>query len=476
MSIIEQGIKISADKLQQFVFRAVDEVGATLNAALVVMGDKLGLYRALAGAGPLAPAELAQRTGTAERYVREWLNAQAAGGYVEYDPDSGRYTLPPEQTVALTDPDSPVYLPGFFQITLGSVLDSPKIVEAARSGTGFGWHGHVHDVHEGCERFFRPGYNANLISGWLPALDGVVAKLERGALVADVGCGEAWELDHYLHENPEQKTAIYAWFTDFVGWLPMPDGGEREPFLTADYNAEMIEHIARFPRVRDRAIFVGEPDDIVPGSFGAGLPPIRQWTQEHYDFAGYITGFDPAAFGDRQALRADLGYAPQELVCIVTVGGSGVGAPLLGRVIASFPEAKHLVPQLRMIIVAGPRIDPSTLPAADGLEIRAYVPDLYRHLAACDLAVVQGGLTTAMELTANRRPFIYFPLKHHFEQTFHVRHRLERYRAGRRMDFDHSPPDAIAAAIAQEIGRDVSYRPVAADGAARAAALIAEML
>ena len=287
---------------------------------------------------------------------------------------------------------------------------------------------------------------------------------------------EAWELDHYLHENPEQKTATYAWFTDFVGWLPMADGGEREPFLTADYNAEMIEHIARFPRVRDRAIFVGEPEDIVPGSFGTDLPPIRAWTQEHYDFAGYITGFDPAAFGDRQALRAGLGYAPQELVCIVTVGGSGVGAPLLRRVIASFPEAKHLVPQLRMIIVAGPRIDPSTLPAADGLEIRPYVPDLYRHLAACDLAVVQGGLTTAMELTANRRPFIYFPLKHHFEQNFHVRHRLERYRAGRRMDFDHSPPDAIAAAIAQEIGRDVSYRPVAADGAARAAALIAEML
>jgi 2-polyprenyl-3-methyl-5-hydroxy-6-metoxy-1,4-benzoquinol methylase len=167
----------------------VDEVGATLNAALVVMGDKLGLYRALAGGGPLSPAELAERTGTAERYVREWLNAQAAGSYVDYDPDSGRYTLPPEQAVALTDPDSPAYLPGFFQIALGSVLDSPKIAEAARSGSGFGWHEHVHDVHEGCERFFRPGYNANLIAEWLPALDGVVAKLQLGALVADVGCG-----------------------------------------------------------------------------------------------------------------------------------------------------------------------------------------------------------------------------------------------------------------------------------------------
>jgi 2-polyprenyl-3-methyl-5-hydroxy-6-metoxy-1,4-benzoquinol methylase len=189
MSTIEQSVEVDGEKLMQFVFRAVDEVGATLNAALVVMGDKLGLYRALAGSGGLLPAELAERTGTAERYVREWLNAQAAGGFVSYDADSGRYALPPEQTVALTDPDSPAYLPGFFQIALGSVIDSPKIADKLRSGEGFGWHEHVHDVHEGCERFFRPGYNAHLIAEWLPALEGVVAKLERGARVADVGCG-----------------------------------------------------------------------------------------------------------------------------------------------------------------------------------------------------------------------------------------------------------------------------------------------
>ena len=180
---------LDPDKLMSFVFRAVGEVGATLNTALVVMGDKLGLYRALAGAGPLTPAELAERTGTNERYVREWLNAQAAGSFVTYDPDSGRYTLPPEQTVALTDETSPAYLPGFFQLALGSVLDSPRVADAARTGSGIGWHDHVHDVHEGCERFFRPGYNAHLITEWLPALDGVVAKLERGASVADVGCG-----------------------------------------------------------------------------------------------------------------------------------------------------------------------------------------------------------------------------------------------------------------------------------------------
>ena len=163
-------------------------------------------------------------------------------------------------------------------------------------------------------------------------------------------------------------------------------------------------------------------------------------------------------------------------MCIVTVGGSGVGSALLRRVIEAFPEASARVPALRMIVVAGPRIDPATLPSHPGLEVRAFVPDLYRHLAACDLAVVQGGLTTGMELTANRRPFLCFPLRHHFEQNLHVRHRLERHRAGRFMDFDTATPATIAAAIAEEIGREVDYRPVPADGAARAAALIAELL
>jgi SAM-dependent methyltransferase len=189
MSTIEEPVAVDGQKLEQFVFRAVEEVGATLNAALVVMGDKLGLYRALAGAGGLTPVELARRSGVTERYVREWLNAQAAGGYVEYDPDRGSYTLPPEQTIALTDDQSPAYLPGFFQLALGSVIDSPRITESARSGGGVGWHEHNHDVFEGCERFFRPGYNANLVASWLPALDGVMEKLEAGAKVADIGCG-----------------------------------------------------------------------------------------------------------------------------------------------------------------------------------------------------------------------------------------------------------------------------------------------
>jgi pimeloyl-ACP methyl ester carboxylesterase/predicted glycosyltransferase len=287
---------------------------------------------------------------------------------------------------------------------------------------------------------------------------------------------EGWEVDYYLHENPERKRAAYVWLTDFVGWLPMPDGEEREAFLTADYNAEMIEHIARFPRVRDRALFVGNPDDVVPDSFGPELPAIRDWTERHFEFPGYVSGFDPAEFADRERLRAELGYAPGERVCIVTVGGSGVGEALLRRVIAAVPEARQLVPGLRMIVVAGPRIDPASLPESEGFELRPYVHDLYKHLAACDLAIVQGGLTTSMELTANRRPFLYFPLRHHFEQNFHVCHRLDRYGAGRRMDFETDGPAEIAAAIAREIGREVDYAPVETDGAAHAAARIAELL
>jgi len=179
---------LDAQKLEQFVFRAVDEVGATLNTALVVMGDRLGLYRALAGAGPLTPAALAARTDTSERYVREWLNAQAAGGFVAYHGEDS-YSLPPEQAAALCDEDSPAYLPGLFQNALGSVIDSPRVTDAARTGAGIGWHEHNHHVHVGCERLFRPGYKANLVEAWLPALDGVVEKLQRGARVADVGCG-----------------------------------------------------------------------------------------------------------------------------------------------------------------------------------------------------------------------------------------------------------------------------------------------
>jgi pimeloyl-ACP methyl ester carboxylesterase/predicted glycosyltransferase len=299
--------------------------------------------------------------------------------------------------------------------------------------------------------------------------------VEEGAydlVVAD----EAWDVDHFWHEHPELKRSALAWFTDFVGYMPMPEGGDREAYLTADYNAEMIEHIARYPRVRDTAVFVGDPDDIVPGTFGPGLPEIRRWTEDHFEFCGYITGREPGEIADRAALRRSLGYAADEKVCIATVGGSAVGVPLLHRIIAAFPSVRRRIPELRLLVVAGPRIDPASLPRAPGVDVRGYVADLDKHLAAADIALVQGGLTTGMELTAAGVPFLYFPLRNHFEQQVHVRHRLNRHAAGRAMDYDAADPDQIAEAMVEELHRRTRCRPVASDGARRAASHLANLL
>jgi SAM-dependent methyltransferase len=180
---------INEERLNAFLGQVVGELGATVNAGLIVLGDRLGLYKAMAGAGPIKPATLAERTGTAERYVREWLNAQAAGGYVEYDAKTGCYELPPEQAFALADENSPAFMCGAFQLATATLRSEAEIRTVFKSGAGFGWHEHDAGVHEGCERFFRPGYNMNLIPSWLPSLEGVEEKLRVGAHVADVGCG-----------------------------------------------------------------------------------------------------------------------------------------------------------------------------------------------------------------------------------------------------------------------------------------------
>jgi len=179
---------VDMDKLNAFVGRFVGDLGAAAHAGMVVIGEKLGLYKALA-AGPATSAELAKKTGTDERYVREWLSSQAAGGYVTYDDKAGKFSLNDEQAFTLANEDSPAYLPGAFQLALGALNAVPRITESFRSGAGMGWHEHHENVFHGCERFFRPGYAANLVSAWIPALDGVKAKLEAGAKVADVGCG-----------------------------------------------------------------------------------------------------------------------------------------------------------------------------------------------------------------------------------------------------------------------------------------------
>ncbi len=288
---------------------------------------------------------------------------------------------------------------------------------------------------------------------------------------------EAWDVDFFLHENPELKRFSFAWLTDFVGWLPMPDLGQREALLTADYNAEMLEQRARFRRIRDRQVFVGNPEDVVDVPFGPGLPNIREWTVAHYDFAGYVTGFEPPTPEEVARSRRELGYGNDDVLCIVAVGGSGVGEPLLRRVLDAVPAARARVPALRFLVVTGPRIDPSSLPSVEGVELRGYVPDLYLRMAAADVAVVQGGLTTTMELAAARVPFLYVPLRHHFEQNIHVHLRLQNYGAGRRVDYDDvSDPEWLAEAIVTQIGNEVASLPVESGGAERAAAMLGELL
>jgi pimeloyl-ACP methyl ester carboxylesterase/predicted glycosyltransferase len=301
----------------------------------------------------------------------------------------------------------------------------------------------------------------------------VVEREQYDLVVGD----EAWDVDYFLHENPELKRFGFAWLTDFVGYLPMPSGGAAEQALTRDYNAEMIEQRARFARVRDRSIFVGSPEDVVPESFGAGLPLIRDWMAENFDFAGYVSGFDPGALAERSVLRPQCGFSDDRPVCVVTVGGTGVGRSLLERVLDAVPIARRQVRELQFLVVTGPRIDPDSLPRRRGAVVRGYVPRLYEHLAASDVAIVQGGLTTCMELTASRRPFVYVPLRDHFEQNIHVHHRLQRYGAGQCLRYDQAAdPDLLAATVVAQLGRAPEVLPVETDGASRAAAMLAQLL
>jgi len=267
---------INMDKLNAFMGQVVGELGATVNAGLIVLGDRLGLYKAMAESGPITSAELAEKTGTAERYVREWLNAQAAGGFVEYTPETQRYLLPPEQAMALANEESPAFVCGAFELATASLKSESQIESAFRSGAGFGWHQHDLGVSTGCERFFRPGYNANLVSSWLPALEGVEAKLGVGAQVADVGCG--------LGASTRLMAQAYP----------------RSRFTGFDYHPESIElarQKAKDAGLQDRATFEVAKAAAFPGS-GYDLIAMFDCLHDMGDPVG-------AARHVRQALAAD---------------------------------------------------------------------------------------------------------------------------------------------------------------------------
>ncbi|HUG17214.1 MAG TPA: glycosyltransferase, partial [Thermomicrobiales bacterium] len=287
---------------------------------------------------------------------------------------------------------------------------------------------------------------------------------------------ESWEIDYYLHENPELKTAPYVFLTDVIGFLPVdPDGDARDAELCADYNAEMIAQRARYPWLRDLSLYIGAYDELPEAPFGPGLPGIREWAREWFEPVGYILPGLPPDYRDQAAMRARLGYAETDPLIFAAVGGTAIGRGLLEHVACAFPLIRRELPEARMVLVTGPRIDPATLPDAEGLEKRPYVHNLFEHLACADAAVVQGGLTTTMELVAARRPFVYVPLHKHWEQQHHVAYRLDHYRAGIRLSHDATPTD-LAQALLQALTQPVTYRQVAPGAARRAAERIASVL
>jgi UDP:flavonoid glycosyltransferase YjiC (YdhE family) len=303
--------------------------------------------------------------------------------------------------------------------------------------------------------------------------DDVVRETPYDLWVGD----ESWEVDHFLHENPERKIAPYVFTTDVVGFLPVdPEGDPREVELTADYNAEMIEHRARYPRVRDLSLFLGSAAELPATSMGPGLPGVREWAEDWFEMMPYVVPFDPRDYRDTAALRTRLGYPQDVPLLAAAVGGTAVGRPLLDLVAEGFAHLRKEVPDAQMVMLTGPRISPSDITDVEGLTKHAYLDEAFAHLASADAAVVQGGLSTTMELVAAQRPFLYFPLAHHWEQQHFVTHRLDHYRAGVRMDYATTTPPDLAAAMQRSMQRRPRYRAVPRNGADLAADRIVTLL
>jgi pimeloyl-ACP methyl ester carboxylesterase len=299
----------------------------------------------------------------------------------------------------------------------------------------------------------------------------VVRENQYDLVVGD----ESWEVAEYLHYNPSLKTAPFVFMTDFIGLTNVSDD-KTEQAHVFNVNGTWVEMREVHPDAADLSIFVGEYDDIPEIPLGKGLPDRRKFAKDHFAPSGYILPFDPAAFSDRQGLREELGFLPKEKVLIVAVGGTSVGRPLIEKYLDAHKSLQGKIPGLRTQVLCGPRIDPESFSRCENLEFKPFVPDPIKLFAACDLAIIQGGLSTCMELTALNRPFLYFPLNNHFEQQHHVPFRLERYRAGIRMDFDSTSPEDLAGAIADNIGKSVKYHPVTTDGAKKAASMILGIL
>src|SRR5215207_104648 len=300
----------------------------------------------------------------------------------------------------------------------------------------------------------------------------VSAKYPYDLLIGD----ETYEIDMALEKRPELKKAPFVMIYDFVGMDAMSRNPlERLMAYWVNWNWGGGPR-GKPPTHEDLALFIGEPEDVADRPFGFLLPNRREYARCHYHFVGYVFPFDPADYSDKTKVRSELGYDTERPLIVCAVGGTAVGVDLLRLCAASYPHIQERVGDVRMVLVCGPRIDPAAVRVPSEVEVRGYVPRLYEHFAACDVAVVQGGGTTTLELTALRRPFIYLPLEGHFEQNLVVAERLARHRAGQRLLYSKITPERLTEAIIGQLGRETNWPPIPTYGARRAAELINELL
>jgi predicted glycosyltransferase len=285
---------------------------------------------------------------------------------------------------------------------------------------------------------------------------------------------ETYEVELALRKEPRVKKWPFVIIFDFLG-LESVTRNPLEKLGTYYYNRTWSRDY-RSPNAADLTLFVGEPEDIPDRTFGFLLPNRREYARDRlFRFIGYIFQFDPAIYADRNSVRERLGYGKEPLI-ICSIGGTAIGKELLELCGEAYPILKTEMPDLHMVLVCGPRLSPASLRIPGGIDIRGYVPDLYEHLAASDLAIVLGGGTTTLELTALRRPFIYFPLEGQCEQEVSVAGRIARHQAGVKMHFSKTTPESLAKKIKENIGQEVAYPPIPIDGAEKAAHLIVQLL
>ena len=300
----------------------------------------------------------------------------------------------------------------------------------------------------------------------------VTARYPYDLLIGD----ESYEIDAALEEQPELKKAPFAMIYDFVGL----DAMSRSPLerLMA-YRFNWIwggGPRSKPPTQEDLTLFIGEPEDVLDKPFGFLLPNRREYAHRYYHFVGYAFPFDPANYTDKKKVREALGYDEERPLVFCSVGGTAVGVDLLRLCATAYPHIQERVRDARMVLVCGPRIDPAHVQVPSGVEVRGYVPRLYEHFAASDVAIVQGGSTTTLELTALRTPFIYFPLEDHFEQNLVVAKRLARHGAGKRLLYSETTPERLAEVVVGQLGREASWPEIPTDGARRAAELINDLV